>query len=212
MSWRARATPRSLTEYEAISVAGAKPSGLERLLPARHVLDPHQQPVAKGRHLVVHLGVELHSAPPAPPEEAQPHGHAVACVHRFLRVEPKLLVDLVEALPEADDLLGAAAGVRALMFRKHPLDLRMEILHGGLEVTPVVRGDVCLGLVDVLLRHSRCSMYPRWPGGHLSGSDEEVRVSAACRTPAPRGTAQLVVGQHYHPNLALSKRHRAGGG
>jgi ATP phosphoribosyltransferase len=40
-----------------------------------------------------------------------------------------------------------------LVFGKHPVDLRVEELDGGVEVAPVVGGDEVVGLVDVLLRH-----------------------------------------------------------
>ena len=48
------------------------------------------------------------------------------------------------------------------MGRKDPVDLRVEILDGGVEVAPVVGVDEVPGLVDVLLRHASSGRYLDW--------------------------------------------------
>jgi hypothetical protein len=77
----------------------------------------------------------------------------VTGVHGFLRVEPQLIERLVKSLPEALHLVRTSARVGPLERGKHPLDLGVEELDGGVEVTPVVGRYETLGLVDVLLRH-----------------------------------------------------------
>jgi hypothetical protein len=129
------------------------PGRCERLGPTRDVLEPHHRSVAEGGDLVVHLCLDLHPAALSAPVVAQPHGHAVTGVDELLWIEPQLLEGLVEPLPEADDRPWANAGVGSLVRGQHPLDLGVEMLDRGVEVTAVVGLYEVARPVDVLLRH-----------------------------------------------------------
>jgi hypothetical protein len=110
---------------------------------------------------VVELTVDHHPAPPALSVVEEPDRYAVAGVHDLLGVEAQLVERLVEPLPEAPDRTRTRAGVGPLVLRKDPLDVGVEVLDGGVEVTTVVSRDEVRCLVDVLLRDP--PQYPACP-------------------------------------------------
>ena len=149
-------------------------------------------PVAEGGDLVVQLRVDLDSALPAAPEVAEADRHPLSGVHVLLRAQAQGVEVLVDVVPEAPDLVRTAARVHALVRREDPVHLRVEELHGGVEIPPVVGLDEIPGLVDVLLRHSRQYRAPaqrrsRWrdpaqvPTGRPAGGHPPRAAATAAR-------------------------------
>ena len=131
-----------------------QPGGFEGGVPVGEVPDPHDPPTAEGRDLVVQLLVERQSAPLALRVWRSRVATRSPPSTELLRQQPNPS-SKVSSRPSKKRITWSAprAQSAALMRWKHEVDLGIERLDGGVEVTPVIGVDEVSDLVDVLLRH-----------------------------------------------------------
>ena len=145
--------PAPLLPPDGASVCQVRGRSLEGGGPGGQVLNPDDAPALERGDLVVELVIELDPAALAARVVAEPNRDAVAGVDDLLRDQPQLVEGLVEPVEEAPDVVVPLPGVRRLVLRQHPLDLRIAVFEGQVEVTPVVGVDEVLRHLHVVLRH-----------------------------------------------------------